>query len=148
VTLPLGGPPESPRGRWERYRKAVRDEPLPLGLVDLDAFDRNVEQFSRLLRGSGKRLRIATKSIRCPDLTLRALARLGPEAAGLMTYSASETLFWAQRGARDLLLAYPTVQPSDLKSLAAAAPAVRPVHAVGNSMTGNELPHKKRAAVS
>jgi len=37
-----------------------------------------------------------------------------------MTYSAAETAFWAERGQRDLLLAYPTVQASDLEQLVAA----------------------------
>jgi D-serine deaminase-like pyridoxal phosphate-dependent protein len=35
-----------------------------------------------------------------------------------MTYTARETAFWAERGERDLLLAYPTVSPDDTALLA------------------------------
>jgi D-serine deaminase-like pyridoxal phosphate-dependent protein len=37
-----------------------------------------------------------------------------------MTYTASETAFWAERGERDLLLAYPTLSPADAALLARA----------------------------
>ncbi len=102
---------------WERLQKALGDEPLPAALVDLDAFDANVE---RVLSGLGaKKLRVATKSIRCVELTKRVLARAGDRAIGVMTYTAGETAFLAAEGvSRDLLLAYPTVRGGDVELLA------------------------------
>ena len=101
--------------RWRHYRDALEGQPLPAGLVDLDAFEANVDAVVLLARG--KSIRIATKSIRSPDLIERVLARGGSAFRGLMTYSAAETAFWAERGQRDLLLAYPTLQRSDLDHL-------------------------------
>jgi D-serine deaminase-like pyridoxal phosphate-dependent protein len=102
---------------WRRYRHALAESPLPAALVDLDAVDLNRERLVAAARG--KRLRLATKSLRCPDL-IRSLAdALG--GAGLMTYSAAETAFLAAAGHRDLLLAYPTAHPADAAHLAAAA---------------------------
>lgn len=98
--------------RWERFRHALVDEPLPAALVDLDAFDANR---ARLHAAAGKKpVRVATKSIRCPELVRRA------GDVRLMTYCAAETAWWVKEGARDLLLAYPTVRASDCALLAEA----------------------------
>jgi D-serine deaminase-like pyridoxal phosphate-dependent protein len=93
---------------------------MPFALVDLDALEANARRLAGPLEGTGKTLRIATKSVRCPDLVGRVRAVAGPVARGLMTYTASETAFWAERGERDLLLAYPTAQRSDAELLARA----------------------------
>jgi len=108
------------RQRWASYKTAIAREPLPCALVDLDAFDANARALASALEGSGKTLRVATKSLRCPDLVARARERAGRVTRGLMTYSAAETAFWAERGERDLLLAYPTVQAADTALLARA----------------------------
>jgi D-serine deaminase-like pyridoxal phosphate-dependent protein len=89
---------------------ALAGAPLPAALVDLDAFDRNAAR----LRGA-KPLRVATKSIRCPELIRRACA-----GGRLMTFTAAETAFWADAGLADLVLAYPTAQASDAALLAEA----------------------------
>jgi D-serine deaminase-like pyridoxal phosphate-dependent protein len=111
---------ESPRDRWRRYRALTRGEVLPCALVDLDAFDANVRALSEPLRGTGKTLRVATKSVRCPDLVRRVLDRAGAVARGLMTYTAAETAFWADTGERDLLLAYPVARPAEAAIVAKA----------------------------
>jgi D-serine deaminase-like pyridoxal phosphate-dependent protein len=106
--------------RWDRYRAAIRGEPLPCALVDLDAVDANVARLAVPLAGGSKTLRIATKSLRSPALVRHIASRLGRLARGLMTYTASETAFWASEGEGDLLLAYPTLQPADAQLLARA----------------------------
>ena len=113
--------------RWRRYRRALAGRRLPAALVDLDALERNVDRLVAPIVAAGKRLRIATKSLRCPALVQRVAARAGGVALGLMTYTAEESAWWAAQGvtqvgdvARDLVLAYPTVQPADLADLAAA----------------------------
>ena len=103
---------------YQRLKQAIAGEPLPTALVDLDAVDRN---FDRLLASAqGKRLRIASKSVRCPALLRYLVDRGGASIVGLMTYTAAETEFLASQGFKDLLLAYPTVQPADLHSLVRA----------------------------
>jgi D-serine deaminase-like pyridoxal phosphate-dependent protein len=106
---------------WDELRSAIDGESMPCAVVDADALDRNVDGVAERVRAAGKRLRLATKSVRSPAIVERVLARAGDAFAGLMTYSAAETAWWAARGARDLLLAYPTVQASDLAYLIEAA---------------------------
>jgi D-serine deaminase-like pyridoxal phosphate-dependent protein len=112
---------------FARYRRALAGEALPAAFVDLDAFDANVDRLLAPLRAANKRMRIATKSLRCPALVARAAARAGDVVNGLMTYDARETAWYAGEGAasvgaaaRDLLLAYPTLQPADCGALAEA----------------------------
>jgi D-serine deaminase-like pyridoxal phosphate-dependent protein len=106
--------------RWHRYRAVTAGEAMPCALVDLDALEANARVLAGPLRGSGKTLRVATKSVRCPDLVLRVMEVAGPVARGLMTYTAAETAFWADRGERDLLLAYPVARAEDAALLASA----------------------------
>jgi D-serine deaminase-like pyridoxal phosphate-dependent protein len=109
---------ESASDRWRRYRAATDGESLPCALVDLEAFEENVRALVARLTGSGKTMRLATKSVRCPELVQRAMELAGPIARGLMTYCAAETAFWADRGARDLLLAYPVARRQDAELVA------------------------------
>ncbi len=103
--------------RWQRLKKAIAGEPLPVALVDLDAFDANARALNGIARAAHKKLRVASKSVRCPAL----LKRLQQDDVvnGLMTYTASETAFLAELGHDDLLLAYPTLQRADVDLLAA-----------------------------
>jgi D-serine deaminase-like pyridoxal phosphate-dependent protein len=109
---------ESANDCYARYRAATEGETLPCALVELDAFDANVRALVAPLTGTGKTLRLATKSVRCPDLVERAIGLAGPVARGLMTYCAKETAFWMQRGQRDLLLAYPVARRADADVIA------------------------------
>jgi D-serine deaminase-like pyridoxal phosphate-dependent protein len=101
-------------------RAALGAAPLPAALVDLDAFERNVDRFVAIARAGGKRLRVASKSVRVPELLGRVRDRAGDVFGGLMTYHAAETAFLAGAGWRDLLLAYPTATAADAAHLAAA----------------------------
>ncbi|MEZ4406527.1 MAG: alanine racemase [Polyangiales bacterium] len=98
---------------WSAWRELLRDEVLPCAVVDLDAFDRNVDRVASLV-GAGQTLRLATKSLRVPDLIRRALDR-GKHFTGLMTYSAAETLALHRLGFDDFLLAYPTARGPELR---------------------------------
>lgn len=97
-------------------RRALENEPLPAVAVDLDAFDRNVSHAAELLEHQGHTLRLATKSVRVPALIKRVLAH-GAPYAGLMCFSAREAAALASEGFDDLLVAYPTVAPPDLRDL-------------------------------
>lgn len=111
----------SPNELWHRYRRALGDEPLPCAFVDLDALDANIDRLLAPARAQKKALRIATKSIRSPELVKYVADRGAGVVRGLMTYTADETHYLAvERGERDLLLAYPTVHPRDTGLLADA----------------------------
>lgn len=105
---------------WRECLRALDDTPLPAAFVDLAALDTNIDRLVAPIRAAHKRLRIASKSVRCPAL-MRAIAeRAGDAVIGYMTASAAETAFYAAEGIRDLVLAYPTMQRSDAAHLARA----------------------------
>lgn len=99
---------------YDEWRRLLREERLPAAVVDLDAFDRNALLLARL--AAGKRLRLATKSIRVPQLLARALS-LKSAYQGFMCYSAEEALCLGNFGFDDLLIAYPTLRHRDLACL-------------------------------
>jgi len=104
--------------RYEILRDIFRNQRLPLAFVDLDSFDANVDTAARISQAAGKRLRIGTKSVRCLALMERVLAHASASFRGFLTFTAEETAFLAERGHDDFILAYPTVQPSDMEILA------------------------------
>ena len=119
--------PATAAGEYQRLWRALDGESLPAALVDLDALERNAARLFAPARTARKRMRLASKSLRCPAIVKR-VAELGSDVVnGLMTYSAEETAFWAGEGvalagdcARDLVLAYPTLNARDCTLLAEA----------------------------
>lgn len=99
-------------------RDILKGQRLPLAFVDLDAFDANVDYTAEKARGTGKRIRIGTKSLRCLPLMERVLAHASSTFHGFLTFTAEETAFLADSGHDDFILAYPTVQPVDMDILA------------------------------
>jgi D-serine deaminase-like pyridoxal phosphate-dependent protein len=115
---------------WERLRRALADEPFPAAICEMGALEANAGRLFSAARAAKKTLRIATKSIRVPELLRRLLVLGGETARGLMTWSAAETLWLANEGFPDLLLAYPTVHPRDCTALAEANRKTRAAVAV------------------
>ena len=77
----------------------------------------------------GKSVRVASKSVRCRAL-LEAILGRDERFRGLMTYTLPETLWLAEQGFEDLLLAYPTADVGALEELAlrsAAGPEGAPI---------------------
>jgi D-serine deaminase-like pyridoxal phosphate-dependent protein len=99
----------------ERYERIFAEVEAPFAFVDLDAMWANAE--AMLGRAGEKPIRIATKSIRCKAL-LEAILDRDERFAGLMTYTLPETLWLAEQGFEDLLLAYPTADTGALGELA------------------------------
>lgn len=109
---------ESSADRYRRLLRAIDGEPLPCAVVDLDALDHNARALHTIAARTGKALRLASKSIRCPRLLRHILDTGGGVVRGLMTYTATETEFLVEQGFDDILLAYPTALPSDARILA------------------------------
>jgi D-serine deaminase-like pyridoxal phosphate-dependent protein len=104
-----------PSQSHERYERIFAEVEAPFAFVDLDAMWANAEEM--LGRAGDKPIRVASKSIRCRGL-LEAILRRDQRFAGLMTYTLPETLWLAERGFEDLLLAYPTADARALGELA------------------------------
>jgi D-serine deaminase-like pyridoxal phosphate-dependent protein len=99
----------------------------PFAFVDLDAMWANAD--SMLARSGEKTIRVASKSVRCRALIEAILGR-DRRFAGVMTYTLPETLWLAEQGFEDLLLAYPTADGGALEELAlrsVANPAGAPI---------------------
>jgi D-serine deaminase-like pyridoxal phosphate-dependent protein len=105
----------APSQSHERYEQIFAEVDAPFAFVDLDAIWSNADEM--LGRAGAKPIRVATKSVRCRAL-LEAILRRDERFAGLMTYTLPETLWLAEQGFEDLLLAYPTADSAALGELA------------------------------
>ena len=115
------------------YEEIFSEVQAPFAFVDLDAMWTNSD--SMLARAGDKPVRVATKSVRSLDLIGRILDR-DERYSGLMTFTLPETLWLADQGFTDLLLAYPTTDLEALRELAlhnAALPDVAPILTVDST---------------
>jgi D-serine deaminase-like pyridoxal phosphate-dependent protein len=108
----VSSPPQQSHARYERIFAEIE---APFAFVDLDAMWANADQL--LDRAGRKPIRVATKSLRCRAL-IEEILRRDARFSGLMTYTLPETLWLAEHGHEDLLLAYPTADTSALRELA------------------------------
>ena len=107
--------------QYTSYRHAIQGERLPLAFIDLEAFDSNIDYVRGIIDGTGRTIRVGTKSIRCEPLTRRILERGGASFQGLLTYTVEETAWLAGKGYDNMIVAYPTLQPSDMALMAQLA---------------------------
>jgi D-serine deaminase-like pyridoxal phosphate-dependent protein len=117
----------APLQSHERYEHLFAEVEAPFAFVDLGAMWANAE--AMLARAAAKPVRVASKSIRCLALLEAILAR-DERFQGLMTYTLPETLWLAELGFENLLLAYPTADLGGLEELAlrsAANPEGAPI---------------------
>jgi len=87
----------------------------PCAIVDEDALWANAAELTA--RADGFPVRVVTGSVRSRSIIKNALTLDG--FRGLMTYSLAESIWWADQGVDDILLAYPTVHREALLELAA-----------------------------
>jgi D-serine deaminase-like pyridoxal phosphate-dependent protein len=97
------------------FEQIFEEVEAPFAFVDLDAMWSN--SAAMLERAGTKPVRVASKSLRCRDLLKRILRR-DERFAGLMTFTLPETLWLAESGFENLLLAYPTADTAALGELA------------------------------
>ncbi|MDO5644112.1 MAG: alanine racemase [Dermabacter sp.] len=86
----------------------------PVAVLDLDAFDANARDLARRARRVS--VRVASKSLRVMALIRRASAQL---RGGVLAYSLAEALDQSAHGIRDIVVAYPCVNASEIARLAA-----------------------------
>ncbi len=105
--------PQTPT--YSYYRQALAGHVMPCAFVDLELFDRNARDIAA--RAGAKRVRIASKSIRCVHLIERILAN-NEKYRGVMAYSVREAVFLSHQGLDDILVAYPAYHELDDSGLA------------------------------
>ena len=104
-----------PARSHEQLESIFTEVEAPFAFVDLDAIGANAA--AMLGRAGGKPIRVASKSLRCRAL-LERLLRGDAGFQGLMTFTLPETLWLAEHGFENLLLAYPTADSGALGELA------------------------------
>ena len=66
IALALEGPLLENHDDASQFAALLRSQPLPLAFVDLAAFDQNLARLLLPAGVHGKKVRLATKSLRCP----------------------------------------------------------------------------------
>ncbi len=103
-----------------RLARATAGRPAPIAALDLATLRSNAADLVR--RADGLSVRVASKSVRCRSVLAEVLGAELTESGGfrgIMAYSLREALWLAGAGARDVLLAYPTVDRAALAELGA-----------------------------
>jgi D-serine deaminase-like pyridoxal phosphate-dependent protein len=105
-----------------RLDTAVGDRDAPLAVIDLDALRANAAAL--VAQAGGLPVRLASKSVRCVDITCRVLAT--PGWRGVLAYTPAEACHLADAGVDDLLVAYPSADRSALAAVARRVADQRP----------------------
>ena len=100
---------------FDRLLAATADLGAPIAMVDEPALWANADDLVR--RAGGVPIRVASKSVRVRSIVERTLERDG--FAGVMSYSLDESVWLADLGVDDILLAYPTASASGVRALVA-----------------------------
>ena len=100
---------------FDRLLASSAELGAPVTIVDEPALWANADDLVR--RAGGVPVRVASKSVRVRSIVERTLERDG--FAGVMSYSLDESVWLADHGVDDILLAYPTASASGVRSLVA-----------------------------
>ncbi|MCW5620196.1 MAG: alanine racemase, partial [Burkholderiales bacterium] len=96
----------------------VAEVDTPALLLDLDAFERNLQRLNQSLQGRPVRVRPHAKSHKCPQIALRQIAA---GAVGVCCQKVSEAEALVRGGVHDVLVANEVVGATKLARLAALA---------------------------
>jgi D-serine deaminase-like pyridoxal phosphate-dependent protein len=99
---------------YDYYRRVFHGLPMPFAFVDLDLLKSNIQQ--TVARASGKRIRIASKSIRSLPLIELILAS-NPTFQGIMCFTAPEAVWLSRHGRDDLLIGYPCWHAAQVREI-------------------------------
>jgi len=94
----------------------------PALVIDLDAFEHNLDLMANAVRGSGLALRPHAKSHKCPDIAKAQVAR---GAVGICCQKVDEAAAFVEAGIPDVLVTNEVVAPSKLLRLAQLARTAR-----------------------
>ncbi len=102
------------------YKQVFAGRPMPFAYLDLDLLEQNIRQM--VDRANGKRVRLASKSLRSVAVLRRILASHDC-FQGIMCFTAQEAAYLASQGFDDLLIGYPAWNQQDIAAIARASTA-------------------------
>lgn len=114
----------------------------PALVLDLDAFERNLQRMMDAIKGHDVRLRPHAKSHKCPDIARRQVA-LG--AVGVCCQKVSEAAVFVQAGIEDVLVTNQVVGAHKLRHLAELARRARMGVLVDDAQQVSELAQAAQA---
>lgn len=98
---------------WDELTAATAHLDPPFAVVDLGALRANAD--AMVSRAAGKPIRLATKSVRCREITRGVLDQ--PGYRGVLALTLAEAL-WLAEDVDDIVVGYPTVDRASLQRLA------------------------------
>lgn len=99
---------------YKYYKDQLKGLDFPYAVLDITLFNKNIQ--ANLERAGNKKIRLASKSLRC-EKAMTMILDYSDQFQGLMTYNANETLYLAKKGFDDLLIGYPVVSYNLIKAL-------------------------------
>jgi len=99
---------------YNYYKTIFQHIQMPFAFVDMDLFNKNSEDIIK--RAGNKKIRIASKSIRCLDLIKKILSS-NSIYQGVMCYHPLEAVYLSQNGLDDLLIAYPIYSEQHISAI-------------------------------
>lgn len=115
----------------------------PALLLDMDAFERNLDRMDQTLAGFKVRVRPHAKSHKCPEIALRQMAR---GAVGVCCQKVSEAEAMVGGGVMNVMVSNEVVGPAKLARLAALAKRARVSVCVDNARNIGDLDAAARSA--
>lgn len=101
---------------YEYYRRIFAPLRKPLAYVDLDLLDENIRLIAERAAVYGKRVRVASKSVRCTAV-LRRIFAASDVFQGIMAFTAAEAVYLAKEGFDDILIGYPVCDPDGIAEI-------------------------------
>ena len=102
------------------YRQVFAGQRMPFAFLDLDLLDANVQRV--VARAGQKRIRVASKSVRCVG-ALQGILAADERFIGVMCLTAREAVYLASQGIADVLIGYPCSAAADVADVAQATQA-------------------------
>lgn len=106
-----------PQRDYAYYKQVFTGQAMPFAYLDLDLLDQNIHLIAS--RAGGKRIRVASKSVRSVAVLKRVFAA-DPCFQGIMCFTAQEAIYLYSQGFNDLLIGYPTWREQDIADIAQA----------------------------
>src|SRR5712692_46075 len=117
---PSTTPPREHQRDYAYYKQVFGSRPMPFAYLDLDLLEQNIRQI--VARANGKRVRLASKSLRSVAVLRRILASHDC-FQGIMCFTAQEAAYLASQGLDNLLIGYPAWNQQDIAAVARASTA-------------------------
>lgn len=100
---------------YQQYKEILSGQSFPYACLDMDLLKENIR--INLSRAKNKKIRIASKSIRIPEL-MKYILESDEKFEGIMAYHGKEAVYLAQQGFDNVLLGYPVVDKNILIEIA------------------------------